>query len=119
MDISISNMMANLGDSPGQGCDALLFIYIDCIDVIRTFFRVLFMTDGGPFLLDTLVGHQFALTLLKMHTTQPVHDYILEGLVQVLSIVKTGSSQISSFSSHILFMSFKSSLMQQPPLSPH
>jgi hypothetical protein len=38
MDISISDVMADLGDSPGQRRDASLLIYVDRIGVVRAFF---------------------------------------------------------------------------------
>ena len=85
MEISISDVMADLGDSPGQRRDAPLFIYVDRIGVVCAFFRVPFMTYGGPLLLDTPAGHQFAHSLLKTRTTRPVHDYILEGVLFMFS----------------------------------
>jgi hypothetical protein len=65
MDISISGVIADLGDSPGQRRNASLLIYVDHIGIVCAFFCVLFMTDGGPLLLDTPAGHQFSLSLLK------------------------------------------------------
>jgi hypothetical protein len=80
MGISVSDVMADLGDSPGHRRDASLFICVDRIGIVRAFFRVPFMANGSLLLFNTPAGHQFSCSLLKMCTTRPVHDYIVEAV---------------------------------------